>query len=279
MVGIEMVKMAAKIIDGKKIASSIEEEVRIELQENGITPSLVFIVVGNYEPTKIYVAKKQQASERVGIKSDIIFLPHEIDQEELINKIKELNESDVTGIIVQTPLPEHIDENQIASSISPSKDVDCMNPENIGKMYFSSFLIPCTVGGVLRLIEETGIDVKGKDIVIVNRSYIGKSLSILLTNKKATVTTCGRNSDLEKYTKNADIIISAAGSPSLIKKEMVKPGVIVIDVGITRKEKKIIGDVDEGVKEVASYITPVPGGVGPMTVAMLMKNTADLALK
>ncbi|HLC77316.1 MAG TPA: bifunctional 5,10-methylenetetrahydrofolate dehydrogenase/5,10-methenyltetrahydrofolate cyclohydrolase [archaeon] len=271
--------MAAQILDGMKIASSIEEDVKRVLSNSDVKPSIVFFVVGDNQATKVYVRKKQEACERVGILSNVVSFNGDVSENELIEKIQEVNSSNTTGIIVQLPLPKHINENLVVSSISTEKDVDCMHPENIGKLLYSSELVPCTVSGIMRLIEETGTNVAGKNVTVINRRHIGKCLSILLLNMKATVSVCGRNSQLELYTKHADIVISAAGSPGLIKRDMIKPGAVVIDVGISMYEGKIRGDVDDNVRDIASFVTPVPGGVGPMTVAMLMKNTSDMAVR
>jgi len=265
--------MSAIIIDGRKIASEIEEHVKKEIAAMQSKPSIDFFVVSKDPATGIYVRKKKEACERVGIVSNVTLFEESMDESALINAIKS---SSSTGIIVQLPLPQRFDVAKISSLIPPEKDADCMNPENLGKMFISPTLLPCTVAGIMRLLDEA-VRVKGKTVAIVNRSYIGKSLSLLLSAQKATVIMCGRNSDLNALLPEADIVISAAGSKHLIKKEMIKPGAVVIDVGITREDNRICGDVSPDVAEVASYMTPVPGGVGPMTVAMLMKNCLHLA--
>ena len=271
--------MTAKIIDGKKMAAEIEEEVRKNLEKAGVKPFLVFFVVGDDPATQIYVREKTRACDRVGILSEVIHLSHDATERQITEKIKIANSSSATGIIVQLPLPPHINEVKVISTISPQKDVDCMHPENIGKLFYSSDLIPCTVAGILELISAAEKDISGKKIAVINRRHIGKSLSVILANMKASVSLCGKNTQLPAYTKDADIIITAAGSAGLLKREMIKPGAIVIDVGISRKEGKVFGDAEEGIREIASFITLVPGGVGPTTVAMLMKNTAEMAIK
>ncbi len=265
------------ILDGKKLAAKVEENAKNII--DGGTPSIAFFVVGDDPSTEIYVRNKRNACKRVGIESEVVSFAADVKEQHLIEEIKKMNETDVTGILVQVPLPGHMNEDNVLSAISAEKDVDCMHPESLGRLFFSDNLIPCTTAGILRLIEETGSDVAGKNIVIINRKHIGKSLASILINRKATVTVCGRNSTLEKYTKDADIVVTAAGSPGLVKKSMLKKGVIVIDVGITRVNGKILGDADGDVKDIASFVTPVPGGVGPMTVAMLMENTAKMYRK
>ncbi len=265
------------LLDGKKVAAKVEEYAKNFIGDG--KPSITFFVVGEDAATDIYVRNKRNACERVGIESEVLNFADDVKEEHLIEEIHKMNKSDTTGIIVQLPLPVHINEDKVLGAIDTEKDVDCMHPENLGRLFFSSDLIPCTTAGILRLIEETGTGVKGKNIVVINRKHIGKSLATILINRKATVAVCGRNTDLEKFTKDADIVVTAAGCPGLIKKSMLKPGVIVIDVGISRINGKIKGDADEDVKDIASYVTPVPGGVGPMTVAMLMKNTAEMYKK
>ncbi len=273
-----MIAVVCVLIDGKKIAAEIESRVRDIIIQKNLSPSLVFFVVGNDPATGIYVRKKQEACQRIGIRSEGITLPSCISESELVEKICAKNNTDATGIIVQLPLPDHIRQEKVAAVISPPKDVDCQHPENIGRLVYSSTLMPCTVAGVMELIGRSGVEVKGRNVVIINRNYIGKTLALLLAGKKASVSLCGKNTDLEKFTKEADIIVTAAGSPGLLKMNMLKKGVVVIDVGITRVGGKIIGDAADDVKEIASFLTPVPGGVGPMTVAMLMKNALTLEL-
>lgn len=269
--------MVAKIINGNTLAASIEAEVREAVSGLSVPPSLVFIMVGDDHATEIYVRKKREACGRVGISSDVRRFPSDISQPALIQEVRKACSEDVTGVIVQLPLPPRISTAAVCSVINPLKDVDCMTPHNNGLLFYSSSFMPCTVAGIMKLLAETG-PVAGKSVAVINRSHIGKSLSLVLSSMKASVTLLGRNSDLGVL-KSADIIISAAGSAGLVKKSMVKPGAVVIDVGISRVGSQILGDVDPAVAEVASFVTPVPGGVGPMTVAMLMKNALELAKK
>jgi methylenetetrahydrofolate dehydrogenase (NADP+)/methenyltetrahydrofolate cyclohydrolase len=271
----------ARIIDGREIAKEIREELkeRVEkLRDRGIVPTLAIIMVGEREDCKIYVKNKRKACEEAGIKTKLYELPENVEQKELIELITRLNEDKtVHGIIVEMPLPGHVDADLVLRTISPSKDVDGLNPVNAGNLSIGNeFLVPCTPKGIIRLLEKINVPVEGKDVVIVNNSnVVGKPLALMLTNRFATVTICHvKTKDLKDHTKRADILITAVGKPNLIKEGMVKEGAIVIDVGISQVGNEIRGDVDfENVKEKASYITPVPGGVGPMTVAMVLENT------
>lgn len=279
--------MAAKILDGKAVSQRIKEELKIEvekLKESGIKPALAVIIVGNDPASKIYVRNKKLACEACGIESLEYALPAETTQEELLSLIEKLNNDDtVSGILCQLPLPKGLNEEAVIHAISPLKDVDAFHPSNVGKIMIGNFdFLPCTPAGVMELIAESGIDVTGKKCVVVGRSNIvGKPMSMLLLHKNGTVTVChSRTQDLKKECLEADILVAAVGVPELIRGDMVKPGAVVIDVGMNRlPDKRLVGDVafDEA-KEKAAAITPVPGGVGPMTIAMLMKNTVRAAV-
>lgn len=277
--------MVAEVIDGKEIAKKkrreIADEVR-KLKEENIFPGLAVVLVGNNHASKTYVNNKEKACKEAGIESFLIALPEEVGQDELLRKIDELNKrEDVHGILVQLPLPDHIEEKKVIEAISPEKDVDGFHPLNIGRMMTGqdSFL-PCTPYGVMVMLEETGIEVSGKHVVIVGRSNIvGKPAGQLFLNKNATVTYChSRTKDLEFHTKQADILVAAIGKPNFIRSNHIKEGATVIDVGINRDEhEKLCGDVHPEAAEKAAYLTPVPGGVGPMTITMLLFNTLKAA--
>ncbi len=278
--------MVAKIINGKEIATSIKEELKkdvIALAKQDIIPKLTVILVGNDPASQSYVKGKEKASAEVGIVSEVIRMEDTINQERLLLEIDRLNNDNiVNGVLVQLPLPKHIDEKAIINAIDPIKDVDGFHPITVGKMLIGDkSYLPCTPYGIIELIKHTGIDIKGKHAVIIGRSNIvGKPVSILLLREDATVTIAhSKTKNLKEVTKQADILIVAVGKPEMITKEYVSEGTIVIDVGTNRIEKgKFVGDCDfEEVSKVASYITPVPGGVGPMTITMLMKNTIEAA--
>ena len=270
-------------IDGKAFSQVILEKIREEhnqLKEKyGKQAGLAVVIVGNNPASQVYVRNKIKACENVGFYSENIELDENISEEELLQEIDKLNKNDrINGILVQLPLPSHINELKIIDSISPEKDVDGFHVANIGKMVIGdeTGFISCTPYGIMQLLEEYKIEIAGKDAVIIGRSNIvGKPMALMLIQKGATVQVCNsRTKDLRKKLNDADIIIVAAGVPKLLKKEDVKEGAVVIDVGINRVDGKICGDVDyEEVLEKASYITPVPGGVGPMTIASLIKNT------
>ena len=276
------------ILDGKKLAKKIREELKKEVEEftsKGLrNPTLAVILVGNDPASEVYVKNKRKACEEVGIKSLYIHLKEETPEEELLRIIDKLNkDEDVDGILVQLPLPKHINTQKVIASISPEKDVDGFHPENVGKLAtgMKDVIVPCTPLGIWTLLKEYNIDTFKKDVVVVGASNIvGKPMSLLfLRNEEAPVSVCHRNTkDLRQYTQNADILIVAVGKPNLITSDMVKNGVVVIDVGINRLEDgRLVGDVDfENVKEKAFAITPVPGGVGPMTVASLLINTVSI---
>lgn len=278
--------MVAEIINGKEIANSIEKEIMEEAKEliekHGVTPGLAVILVGSDPGSQVYVNIKRKASSRVTFHFEDYVFPDTTEEKEVIDLIERLNNDDkIHGILVQIPLPKHLDENKIISAISPEKDVDGLHPVNAGKLLLKQEgFVANTPAGILEMLRRSNIDVKGKDVVIVNRSKIvGRPLMVLLINNDATVTVCHtKTRDLKAHMRSADILVVAVGTPKFVTTDVVKEGAIVIDVGINRVEGKLCGDVDfEAVKEKASYITPVPGGVGPMTVCMLMKNVLTAA--
>lgn len=271
----------AEILDGKMVAKKIKENLRKEVEElkqNGITPKLAVIMVGNDSASKIYVKNKSIACQEVGIEYEEYLLNEDTSMNELLELIDKLNkDKNINGILLQSPIPRGLDINEAFKAITPEKDVDGFNPCNVGKLCLGQeTFISCTPYGIIRLLEEYGINIEGKDAVVVGRSNIvGKPMMQCLLNKNATVTIChSKTIKLDRATRKADILVVAIGKPKFITKDMVKEGAIVIDVGINRGEDgKLCGDVDfEEVSNVASYITPVPGGVGPMTIAMLMNN-------
>ncbi len=245
---------------------------------------MAVIIVGDDPASRVYVNNKKKACEQIGVYSEEYALPEETTQEELLALIEKLNnDKKINGILVQLPVPKHINEETIINAIKPEKDVDAFHPVNVGKIMVGNFdFVPCTPAGVMELIKESGIEVEGKECVVVGRSNIvGKPQAMLLLHKNGTVTIChSRTKDLKEKTLQADILVAAVGIPEFITGDMIKPGAVVIDVGINRLEnKKLVGDVHfESAEKVAGAITPVPGGVGPMTIAMLMKNTVKAAL-
>ncbi|MBU2100413.1 bifunctional methylenetetrahydrofolate dehydrogenase/methenyltetrahydrofolate cyclohydrolase [Candidatus Micrarchaeota archaeon] len=271
--------MAARVFDGKKLAEKIKEKIAKEIKEKNLKPKLSLILVGNDPASQVYVKKKHEACQEIGIISDQHFFTEKASEKEITELIEILNKDpEVSGILVQLPLPEQISVKKVINLILPEKDVDGFHPVNIGKASIGqNCFFPATPLGILRLIEEEKIELQGKNVVIVGTSNIvGKPLGLMLLNKNATITYCNKfTKDLKEFTKKADILISAVGKPKLITKDMVKKNAIVIDVGTTRNETgKLTGDVDfEEVKKTALFITPVPGGVGPLTVACLMENT------
>ncbi len=276
----------ARIIDGKAVSAAVKQNVSEEvasLKERGIAPGLAVIIVGEDSASKIYVRNKKRACEEVGIYSEEYALPEETTQTELIELIGKLNADEkISGILVQAPLPKHIDEMAVIEAILPVKDVDAFHPYNVGKIMIGDFdFLPCTPAGVMELISSTGERVDGKNCVVIGRSNIvGKPMAMLLLHANATVTIChSRTKNLAEICKTADILVSAVGRAGFVTGDMVKPDAIVIDVGMNRDEKgKLCGDVSFIEAEPkASFITPVPGGVGPMTIAMLMKNTVTAA--
>ena len=271
--------MAAKIIDGKKLSEKFLVNIKKKVKESDKKPGLAIIIVGDNPASQIYVGLKEKKSKELGFYCERHDLSKDISEGELLSKVDELNQKkEIHGIVVQLPLPKHIDEHMIIDSVLPHKDVDGFTPLSLGNLVNdNNMLVPATARACIELIKSTGVEIKGKNAVIVGRSKIvGKPVSLLLLQEHATVTIChSRTKDLAEHTKNADILVAAVGVPKLIKKNMVKKGAVVIDVGINRTPSGgIAGDVDfEAVKEVAGYITPVPKGVGPMTIAMLLENT------
>jgi methylenetetrahydrofolate dehydrogenase (NADP+)/methenyltetrahydrofolate cyclohydrolase len=292
-------KKMVEIIDGKKISQEIREEIKQEveqLKKQGIQPHLSVVLVGEDPASQIYVRSKGKACEKAGISSETLIFPDNLKQEELLDVVRKLNVNpDVHGILVQLPLPHQIDENLVIQTIDPSKDVDGFHPINMGKLAsgIDNGFVPCTPNGILELLLRSDNPPDGKHVVIVGRSNIvGKPLGLLLLRKRkggnATVSFChSRTPDLSSITRTADILIAAVGSPEIIKKDMVKPDVVVIDVGMNRikdeshpKGSRLVGDVDfSNVSTIAKAITPVPGGVGPMTITLLLKNTYLAAQK
>ncbi|MEW6545648.1 MAG: bifunctional methylenetetrahydrofolate dehydrogenase/methenyltetrahydrofolate cyclohydrolase FolD [Bacillota bacterium] len=277
--------MSARIIDGKAIAEEVRQEVREEvarLKERGILPGLAVILVGDDPASKTYVRNKERASRDAGIHSEVYRLPADTPEHEVLRLIGELNaRPEISGILLQHPVPGHIDERRCFDAISPEKDVDGFHPVNQGRLLIGEkCFVPCTPRGILHLLDRTGVDLKGKRAVVVGRSNIvGKPVALLLLSRHATVTIChSRTQDLAAETRAADVLVVAIGKARAIRGDMVKPGAVVIDVGVNPEDGKLVGDVDfESAVEVASAITPVPGGVGPMTIAMLLKNTLEAA--
>lgn len=277
----------AKLIDGKTVSAAVKERVAGEvsaLNKKGITVTLAVILVGNDPASVIYVNNKKKACELTGIISKEYLLSEKVTEKELLALIEKLNnDSEVNGILCQLPLPSSIDENKVISSINPKKDVDAFHPENAGRIMIGKYdFSPCTPAGIMELFDYYGIDVSGKNCVVIGRSdIVGKPMSMLLLHRDATVTICHSKTDnLPEITKNADILISAVGKAKFITADMIKSGAVVIDVGMNRDSGKLCGDVDfESVEPKCSYITPVPGGVGPMTVSTLLQNTLTAAKK
>ena len=278
----------ANIIDGKKIAAEVRSEIAAEceaLKAKGVTPGLAVIIVGEDPASKVYVKNKKKGCEEVGFHSEVYELPENTTEEELLELVHKLNGDDsIHGILVQLPLPKHLNDEIIIANIDPKKDVDAFHELNVGKIMIGNYdFLPCTPAGVMVLLEKSGIDVSGKECVVVGRSNIvGKPQAMLLLHANGTVTVChSRTKDLAKVTRRADILVVAIGKADFITGDMVKDGAVVIDVGMNRKaDGKLTGDVDFAtVSQKASYITPVPGGVGPMTITMLLKNTLTAAKK
>ncbi|NLF68547.1 MAG: bifunctional methylenetetrahydrofolate dehydrogenase/methenyltetrahydrofolate cyclohydrolase FolD [Candidatus Anammoximicrobium sp.] len=287
--------MTAKLLDGKQIASEIRGELTRDVaafvERCGIRPTLVAILVGDFAPSEVYVRNKERACQQVGIRSQVHRRGPETSEPDLLHLIEQLNQDrDVHGILVQLPLPRQIRESRVLDAIAPLKDVDAFHPENVGLIAQGRpRYLPCTPHGISQLLHRAGIKTRGKHAVIVGRSdIVGKPMSLMLMNRNssvgpdganATVTVCHtQTADLASVTRRADLLIAAIGRPKFITAEMVKPGAVVVDVGINRIASGLVGDVDfEAVKEVAGYLTPVPGGVGPLTVTMLLYNTLEAA--
>ncbi len=275
------------LLDGKALSEKIKEEVKVEVaqlvEEKQITPGLAVILVGNDAASATYVASKAKSCKNAGIYSVVHEMPESITQEELLETIERMNENPkLDGILVQLPLPKHIDTTIVLEAINPLKDVDGFHPYNVGRMVSNlDAFLPATPFGVMRMFQEYGIELSGKNVVVIGSSdIVGKPMASLLINAKATVTVCNsRTKDLKAHTLAADIVVIAVGVPYLLKADMVKDGAVVIDVGINRLETgKLVGDADfEGLKDKCSHLTPVPGGVGPMTIGMLLKNTIKAA--
>ena len=277
----------AKIINGKEVSAQVREELKLEVEklvkEHGVRPGLAVIIVGDDPASKVYVNNKEKGCLEVGFYSEVYRLPAETTQEELLALVDRLNKDDkIHGILCQLPLPKHLDENAVILAINPEKDVDAFHPVNVGRIMIGDYsFLPCTPAGVMKLVESTGVDITGKECVVIGRSNIvGKPQAMLMLHKNATVTIChSRTKNLADVTKRADILVVAIGKADFVTGDMVKDGAIVIDVGMNRKaDGKLTGDVDfASVEPKASYITPVPGGVGPMTITMLLKNTMTAA--
>lgn len=278
-------------LDGKKLSEKIQKNLISEVEElkkDGIVPKLAVIVVGDDQASEVYVRNKHRAAKKIGIETIDIRFPSNTTEGYLLNKINELNyDSSVNAILVQLPLPKHIDESTIMNAILPAKDVDGFNSSNLGKLFANensqtfekNYSVPCTPTGIISLLDEYKISLTGKHVVVVGRSKIvGRPLSALMLNRDATVTVAhSKTKNLKEITSSADILVSAVGKPNFISANDVKPNAIVIDVGINRVDGKLVGDISQEVRNVASYLTPVPGGVGPMTIASLMQQTVKLA--
>ena len=273
----------AKIIDGRVVSANVKARIAKQVEaikaEGKRVPGLAVVIVGDDSASRVYVNNKKKACAEVGFYSEEYALPAETTEQELINLVRTLNEKDdIDGILVQLPLPRHINEKAVIETISPKKDVDAFHVQNVGKIMIGEYsFLPCTPAGVMELIKSEGIDLNGKECVVIGRSNIvGKPMAMLLLHANATVTVChSRTRDLKEVCKRADVLVVAIGKAKFVTADMVKEGAVVIDVGMDRDENgKLCGDVDfESVEKVASFITPVPGGVGPMTIAMLMQNT------
>ena len=277
----------ATLINGKVISAQIREEITEETKsfvaDNGYAPGLAVIIVGNDPASQVYVRNKKRGCAEVGFYSEEYELPAETTEEELLTLIDKLNNDEkIHGILVQLPLPKHLDEKKILLAINPQKDVDAFHPVNVGKIMIGDYdFLPCTPAGVMQLIQRSGVEVKGKNCVVIGRSNIvGKPMAMLLLHANGTVTVChSKTNNLKEICKSADILVASVGKPNFVGADMVKNGAVVIDVGINRLDDgKLCGDVNfSEVEPIASYITPVPGGVGPMTITMLLKNTLTAA--
>lgn len=274
--------MVAKILDGKQIAKDYRQGLKNQveaLKEKGFTPKLSVILVGNDGASQSYVRSKKKAAEKIGMISEIVHLEETATEEEVLNELNRLNnDASVSGILVQVPLPKQVSEQKILEAINPDKDVDGFHPINIGKLYIDEqTFVPCTPLGIMEILKHADIDLEGKNAVVIGRSHIvGQPVSKLLLQKNASVTILhSRSKDMASYLKDADVIVSAVGKPGLVTKDVVKEGAVIIDVGNTPDENgKLKGDVDyDAVKEIAGAITPVPGGVGPLTITMVLNNT------
>lgn len=280
--------MSCKLVDGKSIALNVREDIKQQvsaLKKKGINPGLAVVLVGENPASQIYVRNKEKACQEVGMYSEVIRMSEDTSEEELLAKVNELNtRNDIHGLLVQLPLPKHIDEEKVIVAINPKKDVDGFHPINVGNLLIGrDALISCTPAGCMKMLEVMEYDLKGKHAVIVGRSNIvGKPMAALLLKAHATVTIChSRTNSLSDYIKSADVLVAAVGKPGMITGDMIKPGAFVLDVGINRLSNgKVVGDVDfDSVSKVAGWLTPVPGGVGVMTITMLLENTLRAAEK
>lgn len=275
----------AQIISGKVISAAVKDRIKAEVQElkqNGITPGLAVIIVGNDPASEVYVASKERACAELLMYSEKYALPEQTAEEELLKLVNKLNSRDeIHGILCQLPLPKHINEKTILDAISPLKDVDAFHPQNVGKIMIGDYdFLPCTPAGIMEMLKYSDIDPAGKHCVVIGRSNIvGKPMAMLMLHANATVTIChSKTTNLKEITKQADILVAAVGRANFVTADMVKPGAVVIDVGMNRPNGKLCGDVNfSEVEPIASAITPVPGGVGPMTISMLMQNTLAAA--
>ena len=269
------------ILDGKKLRDELLVQYKEKIKEEKLNITLAIILVGNNEASKLYIKNKEKYCTEVGIKVDKYLLDEDISEEVLINLIKDLNEDEkVTGIILQSPVPDGIDFDKCSGMILPSKDVDGFTKDNVYNLYLNKkSILPCTVKGIIKLLEYYNIEINGKNVAIIGRgNIVGKPLAMVLENRNATVSLLhSKTKDLKMFTKDADIVVVACGIPKLLKKEMIKEGSVVIDVGISRVDGKIVGDIDfDNIKDIALFVTPNPGGIGPMTIAMIIDNLIEM---
>lgn len=269
------------ILDGKKLRDELLVQYKEKIKEEKLNITLAIILVGNNEASKLYIKNKEKYCTEVGIKVDKYLLDEDTSEEVLINLIKDLNEDEkVTGIILQSPVPDGIDFDKCSGMILPSKDVDGFTKDNVYNLYLNKkSILPCTVKGIIKLLEYYNIEINGKNVAIIGRgNIVGKPLAMALENRNATVSLLhSKTKDLKMFTKDADIVVVACGIPKLLKKEMIKEGSVVIDVGISRVDGKIVGDIDfDNIKDIALFVTPNPGGIGPMTVAMIIDNLIEM---
>ena len=271
------------ILDGKKLRDELLVQYKEKIREEKLNITLAIILVGNNEASKLYIKNKEKYCTEVGIKVDKYLLAEDTSEEVLINLIKDLNEDkEVTGIILQSPVPNGIDFDKCSGMILPSKDVDGFTKDNVYNLYLNKkSILPCTVKGIIKLLEHYNIEINGKNVAIIGRgNIVGKPLAMALENRNATVSLLhSKTKDLKMFTKDADIVVAACGIPKLLKKDMIKEGSVVIDVGISRVDGKIVGDIDfDNIKDIATFVTPNPGGVGPMTVAMIIDNLIEMGV-
>ena len=269
------------ILDGKKLRDELLMQYKEKIKEEKLNITLAIILVGNNEASKLYIKNKEKYCTEVGIKVDKYLLDEDTGEEVLINLIKDLNEDEkVTGIILQSPVPDGIDFDKCSGMILPSKDVDGFTKDNVYNLYLNKkSILPCTVKGIIKLLEHYNIEINGKNVAIIGRgNIVGKPLAMALENRNATVSLLhSKTKDLKMFTKDADIVVVACGIPKLLKKEMIKEGSVVIDVGISRVDGKIVGDIDfDNIKDIALFVTPNPGGIGPMTIAMIIDNLIEM---